>query len=155
FDGFDLQPDLEITDVGATTVKLALTHHRIRVVGADAATVLGPFGLRGEAAYTFTEHSENGQVKSPFFLLVLGGDRTFLQSLNVNVQYILRVISDFRKPTTIEDPLRRRIAIEQAEINDQLDQIQHSISLRVSKKWLNETLEAEVGSIIALTRFSY
>jgi hypothetical protein len=155
YQGFDIHPDLEISDIGPSGVKLLLTHHEIQVIGADAATALGPYTLRGEAAYTFTKHSQNSQVKSPFFFLVLGGDRTFLENLNVNLQYILRVISDFRNPRTIEDPLRRGVAFEQAAINNQLDEVQHALSLRISKKWLNETLEAEVGSIVSLTRYDF
>jgi hypothetical protein len=155
FEGFDLHPDLEITDIGLSEVKLALTHHRIQVVGADTATALGPYTLRGEAAYTFTTHSHNRQVKSPFFLLVVGGDRNVLRNLNINLQYILRIISEFQPPTEIPDPLLRVVAIERASINNQLDRVQHSLSLRISKKWLNDTLAAEVASVVSITRSDF
>jgi len=125
------------------------------VVGLDAATVLGPYGLRAEAAYTFTEHWKNSQVKSPFFFMVLGADRTFMGNLNLNLQFILRVISDFQNPIDIPNPITRPVATAQASINSQLDQVQQSISFRISKKWLNETLETEVGSIVGLTRLDY
>ncbi len=156
YDGFDLRPDLEISDVGLSGITLALTHHRIRVIGADVAATWGPYGLRGEAAYTFTEHSGTRlQVKSPFFFLVVGGDRTFPGNLNVNLQYILRVITDYRSPVDVADPVERAVATEQALINAQLDQSQHSISLRVGKKWLNDTLEGEVAAVVSLTRLDY
>jgi hypothetical protein len=155
FEGFDLHPDLEIMDIGLSGVNLALTHHRIQVIGADAATAVGPYTLRGEAAYTFTKHSQNSQVKSPFFALVLGGDRTVLQNLNINLQYILRVISEFQAPREIPDPLLRGVAIQRAMINNQLDRVQQSVALRISKKWLNDTLNAELGSIVSLTRSDF
>jgi hypothetical protein len=152
FDGFDLLPDLQITG----RPDLVLAHHRIRVVGGDAAAPLGPYTLRGEAAYTFTEHSRRGdQIKSPFFFLVLGGDRTWPGGVYVSLQYVVRVVSDFQRPTDIADPVRRSVAIEQALINDQLDQVKHSVAVRVSRRWLNETLVAEISSIVSLTRGDY
>ena len=155
FDGFDLYPDLEITGIGLTKVFVTPTYHRIQVIGADAATVLGPYGFRGEVAYTFTEHSQNDQVKSPFFFLVLGADRTFLGSLNINAQFVLRVISDYTNPIDVPNPINRGVFTEQATINNQLDRVQESITLRVNKKWLNETLETEVASIVNLARLDY
>jgi hypothetical protein len=155
FDGLDLYPDLEITALGPTKIRVRPTHHRVRVVGADAAAVWGPYGLRAEAAYTFTEQSEHNQVKSPFLFLVLGADRTFLGSLNVNLQFVLRVVTDYRDPRASLDPVTRAVATEQATINSQLDRVQESITFRVSKKWLGDTLETEVGSIVGLNRLDF
>ncbi len=155
FDGFDLYPDLEIVGMSLTHINVAQTYHHIQVVGADAATVWGPYGLRAEMAYTFTEHWKNSAVKSPFFYLVLGGDRTFQGSLNVNLQFVLRVISDYQNPINVPSPAYRAVAIEQATINNQLDEVQESITLRVNKKWFNETLETEVASIVGLNRLDY
>jgi len=155
FDGFDLYPDLEIVGTSLTKINVALTYHHIQVIGADAAAVWGPYGFRAEMAYTFTEHWKNSQVKSPFFFMVLGADRTFLGNLNVNLQFILRVISDFQNPIDVPNPAARAVAIEQATINSQLDRVQESISLRVGKKWLNETLETEVASVVGLIRLDY
>jgi hypothetical protein len=155
FDGFNLYPDLQVVGRTLTTVSVAQTYHRNQVVGADAATVWGPYGLRAEAAYTFTEHSSSNQVKSPFFFMVMGADRTFLGTLNINLQFVLRVIAAYQNPITVSDPARRAVAIEQATINSQLDRVQESITLRVSNKWLSETLETEVASIVGLTRLDY
>ncbi len=155
FDGFDLYPDLQVVGMTLTTVSVAQTYHRVQIIGADAATVWGPYGLRAEAAYTFTEHSSGNQVKSPFFYLVVGADRTFLGNLNINLQFVLRVISDYQNPNDVPSPAHRAVAIQQATLNSQLDRVQESITLRVSKKWLGETLETEVGSIVGLARLDY
>jgi hypothetical protein len=155
FDGFDLYPDLEIVGMSLTKINVAPTYHHIQVVGADAATVWGRYGLRTEMAYTFTEHWKNSAVKSPFFSMVLGADRTFLGSLNINLQFVLRVISDYQNPIDVPNPAFRAVAIEQATINNQLDRVQESITFRVSKKWFNETLETEVASIVGLNRLDY
>ena len=51
FDGYNLIPDLRLGPVTASPIPVTLTHNHIRVIGADFASTLGRFGLRGEAAY--------------------------------------------------------------------------------------------------------
>lgn len=157
FDGFDLFPDISVEQVGPTFLDLVLKHHRIRVIGADAATTIGRYGLRAEGAYTFTEdpRGRDPRVKNPFFFLVLGGDRTFLEYLNVNLQYLFRYVESFRPARQIADPTERSVAIQEAAISNQVDQVQHGFSLRVSNRWLNETLEAEVASVLFFTRLDF
>ena len=152
YDGYDLFPDLEIAGVRASGVDLVLTHQRVRVVGADAAAAVGPYTVRAEAAYTFTDRED---VKHPFFLLVLGADRTLPGGVYLNVQYVLRVVSDWERPGDIVDPVRRAVAIEQALINDQLDPVKHAIAVRTARSGLDETLRVDVSSIISPTRGDY
>lgn len=153
FNGFDLSPDLGIT----SPFNLTLEHHRIRVIGADAATTLGRYNLRGEAAYTFTDDSEgkNPFVKNPFFFLVLGGDRTFHEYLNLNLQYFVRAVSRYQNPERIANPFQQTIAIQQAVVTNQLDRVQQGASFRLSRKWLHETLETEVAGALIFTRREY
>ena len=155
FDGYDLFPDLGIDTVRPDGVDLLLRHHRIRVLGADAAAALGPYTVRGEAAYTFTEHSRRGdQIKSPFLFLVLGVDRTLPRGWYVNLQYVLRVVSQFQDPEAVAGPAGA-VAVEQALINDQLDEVKHAVALRIAASWLNETLRAEVSAIVAPARHEF
>ena len=156
FDGFDLFPDLQLAGVGPSGASLLLTHHRIRVIGTDAAAAVGPYTVRGEAAYTFTEHSRVGdEIKSPFFFMVLGADRTWPGAVYVNLQYVLRVVADFQPLGDVADPIRREVAVQQALINDQLDRIKHALALRVGRSWLNDTLRAEINAIVSPNRFDY
>jgi len=154
FDGFDPYPDLSLDRVRRTGVDALLANHRIRVVGADAASTVGPYGLRAEAAYTITRDTrgDNPEIKNPFFYLVVGGDRTFLDNLNINVQYIFRRVFNFQDPNDILNPIRRELARQENLLNNQIDAVQHSMSLRVSKKWLNDTLETEVRLILGFIR---
>jgi hypothetical protein len=157
FDGFDLSPDIGIDRVTRTNVDLLLRHHRIRVIGADAAATIGPYGLRGEAAYTFTEDPAGNDpfVKNPFFFLVVGADRRFPDDLGVNLQYIFRTISAFQSRVRITNPLQRAVALQEDLLSNQLDEIQHAVVLRINKKWLNQTLEAESTLIFSFTRLDY
>jgi len=157
FRGFDLNPDISIQSALPGALTLSLQHHRIRVLGADAATVMGRYGARAEAAYTWTEDAAGGDpfIKNPFFYGVLGADRTFFEYLNVNLQYYVRAISNFSDPNVIANPQLRGVAIQQSIFSSQQDKLQHGMSLRIANKWLNETLEAELAAVYDFTRRDY
>lgn len=157
YDGIDLNPDAGLNLSAFPTVNLTLSHHRIQVVGADFATTLGRYGLRGEAAYTSTEDRDGTDpyVKNPFFFMVLGGDRTFYEYLNINLQYIFRRVDQYSDPMNIQNPQIQPVAVEEALLSNQLDQTSHGMSYRIGDKWLNETLEAEVAGIYMFTRHDY
>jgi hypothetical protein len=154
FRGFDQNPDISIGAPIPGGIMLSLQHHRIRVLGADAAATVGRFGLRAEAAYTWTEDPAGTDpfVKNPFFYGVIGADRTFFEYLNINLQYFIRQVSNYSDPNTIANPMLRTVAVEQAVVSNQLDHVQQGISLRIADKWLNETLEGEVAGIANFTR---
>jgi hypothetical protein len=65
------------------------------------------------------------------------------------------VVSHYRSPFELRNPLQRNVAIQQATQTNQLDRVQHGISLRISDKWLNETLETEVVGVVYFTRGDY
>ncbi len=162
YDGFDLNPDVSVQTLFYASnqpplLRVILSHHRIRTFGMDGAATVGRFGLRGEAAYTLTENPDGSSpfIKSPFLFVVLGGERTFLEYLNINLQYIFREVSNYHDPENISDPLTRTIAIQEALLGNQLDQISQGASMRVSDKWFNETLEAELAGIYMFTRHDY
>jgi hypothetical protein len=48
-------PDLKVLSSGAAGILLELNFQKIDVLGADFATNLGSFGVRGEASYTRTQ----------------------------------------------------------------------------------------------------
>jgi hypothetical protein len=163
FDGRDLLPDLGI-DVGLEGTRdaqqrrgvpgIRLSHHRIRVAGADMAANVGRFALRAEAAYVDTEDSTGADpfTKNPFVFLVFGGDRTFREYLNLNVQYLYRFVVDYQ-PSPVPSPgdsraafLYATVASQQAVLNSQAKRVQHGMSFRVAHKWLRETLEAECAA---------
>jgi hypothetical protein len=158
FDGLDLFPDLGI-DVGLVSGAPAipgirLTHHRVRIAGGDMAANIGRFALRAEGAYVDTEDStgDDPYTKNPFVFLVLGGDRTFREYLNLNVQYLYRFVVDYQ-PAPLPAPIASRasfihatVASQQSVLNSQVRRVQHGMSFRVAHKWLRETLEAECAA---------
>ncbi|HXN05586.1 MAG TPA: DUF1302 family protein [Nitrospiria bacterium] len=160
FDGFDLNPDASLDVIFVQSnqppiLNLKFSYHRIRVIGIDGATTVGKYGLRGEAAYTFTENGDGTDpyVKNPFFFMVLGSDRTFYENLNINLQYIFRMIDKYSDPMNAPTP--QMVVVEEALLSNQLDQTSHGMSYRIGDKWLNDTLEAEVAGIYMFTRHDY
>jgi hypothetical protein len=143
FSGFDLNPDISPAVVSPPTV--ALKHNRIKVLGFDAATTVGRFGLRAEAAYTKTEDLDGRSpfVKNSNLYTVLGAERIFRETLTVNLQYLSRVVMNFRSVDEIPDATLRDLALTQAVISNQLNRYNHGIALRVSERWLHQTLHTE------------
>lgn len=148
FRGKDLAPDLGVAGQAGGPPGVQLSHHRLRVFGADMAANVGRFGVRAEGAYVGTEDSSGSDpfTKNPFVYLVAGTDRTFGGLLNLNVQYLYRhVLADPTVPASPVD-FASVVATQQAVLNSQTRRSQHGASLRLSYKWLHDTLEAECAA---------
>ena len=151
--GFSLLPDQVLLGTGASGMIAALRYNRITVLGADIARNYGRFGFRGEVAYMATadDAGTDPGVKNPNLFWVAGVDRTFFANLNVNLQFFQRRIRNYRDPLSIADAAERRIAFENSILGGQADPITHGITFRISNKWFNDTLEAELLAVANLT----
>ena len=145
FRGQDLAPDLGI-DPQASGIRLS--HHRVRVVGADMTANLGRFGLRAEGAYVATDDPHGGDpfTKDPFVFIVAGTDRTFRGQLNLNVQYLFRYLLNEPVRPDGSNTFAAAVAAQQAIVNSQTRRAQHGASFRLAYKWLHDTLEAECAA---------
>jgi hypothetical protein len=146
FRGLDLSPDLSAV---GTQNRIDLRHHRVTVLGADATTTVGRFGLRAEGAYTFTEDDAGTDpfTRNPFAFIVIGGDRTFIGRFNVNLQYLVRVLTDFASIDGSSDAAVAALAEQQAILSSQTRRVQHGATIRASYKWLHETLDTEWAAV--------
>ena len=144
FHGKDLAPDLGVAGQAGGPPGVQLSHHRVRVFGADMAANVGRFGVRAEGAYVGTEDSSGSDpfTKNPFVYLVAGTDRTFGGLLNLNVQYLYRhVLAD---PTMPASPMD--FAVGRGDAAGDSQQPDPPLSTGVASpvlKWLHDTLEAE------------
>jgi hypothetical protein len=146
--GRDLSPDLGIGPGADGAPAIRLAHHRVTVVGGDMAMNAGRVGLRAEGAYVHTADADGVDpfTKNPYLFLVAGGDRTFREYLNLNVQYIYRRVFAYAPMPATPAGLAAAIAQQQAIVNGQTRRSQHGLSLRIAHKWLRETLEAECAA---------
>ncbi len=149
FDGYDLLPDLSVGNESPSSEQIKVTNHRIRVIGADAATNVGHYALRFEGAYTLTQNSSGRDpfIKAPYLFCVLGGDRTYRGELNVNLQYIFRFVVNYPPDPVPGGGFAEMVANEEAIISNQTTRVQHGASARIGNKWLHETLEGEIGVV--------
>jgi hypothetical protein len=148
FDGKDTTPDLGLAAAANGGPGIVLSHHRVRVFGADMAANLGRFGIRAEGAYVQTE-DDGGRdpfTKNPYVFAVAGADRTLGGELNLNVQYVFRYVLDDIGVTG--DDFIRALATQEAVLTNQTRHVQHGISFRLANRWLHDTLEAECAGVV-------
>ena len=141
FDGYDLNGDLSAARV--------LQHYRTQVIGVDAATTRGAYRFALESAYTRTEDSAgtNEFIKNPFLYTVFGVERDFGNNTSGIVQIFNRTVTNYSQPSAA--------ARFHAILANQLDRTQNGVSVRIAKKWWNETLETELAGVSLLDRHGY
>jgi hypothetical protein len=157
--GYNLLPEVHVTSIeqnpetGALDGHVALENERQHMIGADAATTLGRYGLRGEVAYVLTSNPHGTRVDgvTPYLFYVLGAERTFPWDVSVIVQYLGRWVMNRVDPARARanpDPVSGQAqfiaARETFIINQQLDTVQNGWSLRLDKKFWNDTLDCEL-----------
>lgn len=157
--GYNLLPEVRLTsfqqdpETSAVRASVALRNARQHMIGLDGATAWGRFGLRGEVAYYLTDNPHGHRVDgvTPSIFYVLGAERTLPADVSVIVQYVGRwVMSRVDPRRALTDPdaarglARFRAARETFIINQQLDTVQNGWSLRLDKRFWNDTLDCEL-----------
>jgi hypothetical protein len=167
FYGFNLLPEVHIERASLDEVTrtlhadVALEHERQHMIGGDFATTRGRFGYRGEVAYVLTDNPHGRRVESivPYLYYVLGVERSFFTNFSVILQYVGRWVPDRIDPERAlgdPNPVRGRAlflaARETFAINQQLDTVQNGWTLRLDKKFWNDTLDLELLGVHYLPR---
>jgi hypothetical protein len=157
--GYNLLPEVRLTSLasdpatGAVHAHVDLANARQHMVGADFATTRGQLGFRGEVAYLLTDNPHGRRLDgvTPSIFYVLGLERQLPSEVSVIVQYVGRWVMarvDPERALADPDPVRGRArflaARETFVINQQLDTVQNGWSLRVDKKFWNDTLDCEL-----------
>jgi len=134
-----------------------LRYDHVDVVGADVARNFGRFGLRSEIAYSRPADTDNADpnVGNPRLFWVGGIDRTLLENLNINLQVFARWMPQYVSPTNLTNIANRNVATLNSIIDAQEASISRGLTFRVSDKWFNDTLEAEILAVINSDRGDY
>ena len=167
FYGFNLLPEAHIESASldqatrTLSADVALVHERQHMIGADFATTRGRFGYRGEVAYVLTNNPHGRSVESivPYLYYVLGVERSFFTNFSVIVQFVGRWVPNRVDPARAlanPNPVLGRAEFLAARqtfaINQQLDTVQSGWSLRLDKKFWNDTLDLELLGVHYLPR---
>ena len=131
-----------------------LIHTRINSIGADFATNVNSYGLRGEAAYVQTQNSTGTDVitQNPYATYVIGIDRNLTDDLNVNIQGYQRFVVNFHHAPAQTPQILRDLIIFNRTVNQQLDQYQGGFTGRIRATWFNKALEGEILCVWNLPR---
>lgn len=154
FDGYDRMPDLSLSGVGARRVNTTLSNNAVRVLGADFSSTFQGVVSRGEIAWS---QRDRDVTVGGFFrkrsqlLAVIGGDKTFDGSMNINLQLFGQWVPDYRSPEQLVNPIEREVAIAQAAINNQSGKSQFGMTSRLAKSWMNDTWQAELYVVYSIT----
>ena len=147
-------------DIGPPlTATLAFTAYRHQVVGADFATTIGSFGLRGEVAFRSPFSRENNEyVPMPDLQYVLGLDHELFGEVSILAQYSGRAVFDFEEldesasfVTLGKRQVPRQLLEKNRMVAGQLHQVQHSATLRVAWMALQDTLKLEMAGMVNFT----
>ena len=157
FHGYSLFPDFRPAGFTATLPILSLNYPKMDVFGTDFSFNLGRYGVRGEVAYhRITEKNNNDPfLRKPYLYYVIGADRTFFDTFNINLQWFGRFVQNYRNPESISDTTERTVAVLNATLNGQQDKYSDGLTARISKTWLNETLKAELLAVVHRTRHNW
>ncbi len=157
--GYNLVPEVHVDrasadpDTGALAADVSLRHHRQHMIGADFATSRGQFGYRGEVAWVHTGNPNGRRVDEivPYLAYVLGIERNFGDSFSVILQYVGRYVPERVDPEQAlanPNPVLAQASFLASRatvvIGQQLDTVQNGWSLRLDKKFWNDTLDCEL-----------
>jgi hypothetical protein len=155
FNGYDVLPTQSM--LSSTGIASALvTHERLEIIGGDLAKTAGRFVLRAEIAHLQPPKARDGAafVKRKQWHVVIGGERTFGEYLNLNLQYYHRsVAGDAVMPGLT--PAEENLGVAFAIAAQQYDRRDGGITYRLSDQWLDQTLEASVSGLVSLRRKGY
>lgn len=121
-----------------------------RTLGADFATAVGAWTLRGEFSYSDLNGDCQGcsLARRKLAQAVIGMDRDFWDTGNVNAQVFFTRRSDRDSAASL--PLMQ--ALER--LNSEFSERESGVTLRLSNRFLNDRLRAEVSGIADFTHRS-
>jgi hypothetical protein len=159
FDGYDVLPTQAVLATAlapSAAPRILLFHDRLKIVGGDIARPVGRFALRSEIAYMEPPAARSDAIfaRQRQIYAVAGGDRSFGEYFNVNLQLYWRHVEGSATPPDLPEP-QRAIAQVFAVTGQQYDHNDRGITFRISDQWYNETLEAEVAGLFSVQRSSY
>jgi len=183
FNGYDPMPGIALTEfsldltqpVPVPYIELSLKPYRTRVLGFDFETAAGPLSVRGEAAWSFPELSNetNEYVPFPEIKWALGADRS-AGIWRFTGEYSGKYIGDYTPASvepligseldisqlaallaipgfSIEDYAKLQVEAFNRLYNNQLKQYYHSVGLRVEAEFIYGKLLPSVMSMYNFT----
>lgn len=143
FRGFNPMPGISASIQGQDQL-VNPRPYRVQVIGADASTVLGPIGIRGEFAYRKPEDhfGTESHIPNPELQTILGLEKSW-GDFSLIAQYIGKNVLEFKPlepPQSVTEMIDYEIDSKNRMIASQQHRISHAASFRAAWTLLHETL---------------
>ena len=156
FTGVNRNPAARLASASPTRLVVDTVYNRVQTWGADFATNVGSYGLRGEVAYSQPGASKGNLFNPrPFVEVVVGADHNLTEKINVNVQYVMMQVFSYADPAAGFNPAIGAIATEASLLNNQRRRFQHGPALRIAYTTLNDTLLLEASALAFISDRSF
>lgn len=157
FDGFNKAARYDFVQ-GGVSGNFRSHNERMRMVGADFATATGRWTFRAEAALFHLNPScvdcQAGALPTrKLQRLVVGVDRDFLDTANINVQLYIFKRNGYKNPDALVGA-QRLVAEGLDRLNGEFAGLERGMTLRVSERFLNDLLKVEASGLFDLTSAS-
>ena len=152
FDGFERQGRYRV-DVSPTLGPVFRSDfEKAQTFGADFAGAMGSWTWRGEVSYS-TMHATCNLCRSDersVSRAVVGVDRDFLETMNVNFQLFTIVRNSYSDPGSLPATLQP-IQSGLNRLNSEFGTTETGLTVRVADRILNEKLKWEISAVLDLT----
>lgn len=152
FDGYERAPRYQA--VMTPALRFISAYERKRAIGADFAWAAGEWTVRGEFAHERLTLDCSGcrDERRKSTRIVVGADRNFGESANVNLQ-LFGVFRDYREPA--DSGILRLIEEGEDRLNSEFGRRDWGLTTRISDMFFNERLKLEMSAVADLTGSSY
>jgi hypothetical protein len=148
FNGYIPMPGLSAEEVD-NSLQIFPISYRAQVIGMDFSTTAGNFGLKVEIAYKIPEKKEDIYQSIPCSQIeyVFGADREY-GHFSIIIQYSGKYTFNFTRLKNSDpagyDFIRYKICLWNRMLSSQIEEWQHSVSLRPSWNIFHEKLHMEL-----------
>ncbi|WP_027468797.1 DUF1302 family protein [Deefgea rivuli] len=155
FDGFDSFGRYRIDFAQPTKPMFHSTYERAQILGTDFAWAQGAWTMRGEFSYSHFEQScttcELSRRKVT--RAVLGVDRDFGETANINAQLFSVVRNSYQDPRWVP-AVRKPYSLALDRLNSEFAAQEWGTTFRISNRVLNDRLKLELAAIVDITNQS-
>lgn len=148
-------PDYKI-DMSDSSPQFIPVYHRVKIFGADFATGIGGFDVRGEIAHIQTEDERGASlyIKNPYLKYALETGYSVTDNVDVILQIRGKKIFHFKSASDYPEPLRE-IAEQLAFLYGEQKEWQSSLFAQLVYRMWHDRLQLELQGEYNLTLHDY
>lgn len=153
FDGYNRLPRYWIESLSPSGPVVRSDYERVQTLGADFALAHESWTIRGEFSYSRLKQDciSCAISRREIARTVLGVDRDFWDTANVNVQFFTILRNYDPESISLKN---KSIALALNRINSEFAEFEWGMTFRISDKFFNDSLKLELAAIADFTNLS-